>query len=493
MSQVASGRRTPQNLGGGNKKKNKNKHGKQTPTITVVPEEPTPTPPPTIIEEKIVEKEAVPVVAIEEPVIVIEDIATTNGSAKVNGSEPVVLIVEEKKRVRGSPRQSPRVTSPKKAEETQSMTIDLTEEENKEVEATVKALEQNELNDVSLTPPEEEVEAPKVVEEPPKAVEEPPIVVEETTVVVEEPKVVEEEKPVEVVEETSPPVEKENEEMEALVVDPADYEEPPTPEKPSGLSRFFRLTSIKKNKEDSMIVNLSTASSEPTSTDDSQFDYNRPIRGRRSTRAMNEIEFTYKKAPPANLDDTSSSMNVTVGSEIHNDSLRTPATNRKRKDMTPESTTDIVMESPKRARLDLSGLFTVMASPVTMLKNRFSRVKLQSSTPNKNEQVLDEVAAFVTAEATTTTNISGDNEVKMETEESEPDVKEAAEVVEDNEAPIITDASIAEEATESVVGTEQNQKLEEIDLKEDAKTCDEEPINVKETVAPAHRQWCNIM
>ncbi|XP_053693752.1 uncharacterized protein LOC128741751 isoform X2 [Sabethes cyaneus] len=240
----------------------------------------------------------------------------------------------------------------------------------------------------------------------------------------------------------------EGEEMESLIVEPSEYEDSPMPPRTGGKSKLlkfgsgplararispFRMNEATKNA--STAVNLSTVSegqsSAPESNETSPVsDYNRPLRaisGRRSTRPLTDIQLTYRSA--VELNDSTSSLNVTIGSEIHYDSLRTPApgSSRKRKAMTPESTSDAldvkeVVDSPKRGRLDFSGLLEIVASPVTMLKNRFSRVKLQASTPVAKRNFDDdnlEPGAVVTAEATTTTaNISGE-EAKMEVDVAE--------------------------------------------------------------------------
>ncbi|XP_055544388.1 mucin-2-like [Wyeomyia smithii] len=237
----------------------------------------------------------------------------------------------------------------------------------------------------------------------------------------------------------------EGEEMESLVVEPSEYEDSPMPPRTGGKSKLlkygtgplararispFRVNEAAKNA--STMVNLSTVSEGQTSVTESNeaspaSDYNRSLRtisGRRSTRPLTDIQLTHRRS--VELNDSTSSLNVTIGSEIHNDSLRTPApgSSRKRKAMTPESTSDAldvkeIVDSPKRGRLDLSGLLGIVASPVTMLKNRLSRVRLQARTPvakrnfdgdNPNSD------GVVTAEATTTTaNISGE-EGKMEVE-----------------------------------------------------------------------------
>lgn len=123
------------------------------------------------------------------------------------------------------------------------------------------------------------------------------------------------------------------------------------------------------------------------------------ISGRKSIRSLREITFkhnmrgtaaveTYRRIPVDDdyLNDSISSVNATVGSEIPNDSFRTPVVAVKGRKRTAGSSDDVelaeVDESPKKARLDLSGFFGMVASPVTMLRNRFTRVKLQCSTPN---------------------------------------------------------------------------------------------------------------
>ncbi|XP_058455522.1 uncharacterized protein LOC131432939 [Malaya genurostris] len=234
------------------------------------------------------------------------------------------------------------------------------------------------------------------------------------------------------------------EEMESLVVEPSEYEDSPMPPRTGGKSKLLKYTGVPLSRarispyrvheitsNASTVVNLSTVSegqvSAPESNEASPVgDFNRPLRtisGRRSTRPLTDIQFTYRKS--TELNDSTSSMNVTIGSEIHNDSLRTPApgSSRKRKAMTPESTSDAldvkeIIDSPKRGRLDFSGLLGFVSSPVTLLKNRLSRVRLHASTPvakrNLDEEHLS--GEVITAEATTTTaNISGEN-AKMEVE-----------------------------------------------------------------------------
>lgn len=281
----------------------------------------------------------------------------------------------------------------------------------------------------------------------------------------------------------------EGDEMESLVVEPSEYEDSPMPPRTGGKSKLLkggpptraRISPFRIAQEAaaaanaSTVVNLSTVSEGQNAESNEAspaVDFNRPLRaisGRRSTRPLTEIQFSYRK-PAADLNDSSSSLNVTVGSEIHNDSLRTPAgpgSSRKRKAMTPESTSDALdvketVESPKRTRLDFSGFLGIVASPVTMLKNRFSRVRLHASTPvakRSFESEEDLVGKVVTAEATTTTaNISGGTtDQKMDVDfDKKPDQPEEAKSDEttlkegQTDVPAASeDASTAEEAKET--------------------------------------------
>lgn len=141
----------------------------------------------------------------------------------------------------------------------------------------------------------------------------------------------------------------------------------------------------------STIVNLSTMSEQSTAmetdTSAAAYDPGRKVSGRRSTRPMDEIRFTYRSKV---VDD---SVNVTVGSELNATLNSTLNTDRKR----ALSTENI--ESPKRARLDLSGIFSAVVTPMTMLRDRLRRAHLQSSTPNKmpelNESEVQELEITV--------------------------------------------------------------------------------------------------
>jgi hypothetical protein len=152
-------------------------------------------------------------------------------------------------------------------------------------------------------------------------------------------------------------------------------------------TKVVRLTtetlSEKKRRSDrlqnaSTIVNLSSASEQstkimadetietPTSIPE------RRVSGRRSTRPIDDIKFTYR----TQNDTLNASINATIGSEI-NDSLMTPVTDRKRR-VNDDGSMDNI-DSPKRSRLDLTGLFSSFTSPVSMLRNKFRRTNLAST------------------------------------------------------------------------------------------------------------------
>uniref|UniRef100_A0A1I8M651 Uncharacterized protein n=1 Tax=Musca domestica TaxID=7370 RepID=A0A1I8M651_MUSDO len=132
------------------------------------------------------------------------------------------------------------------------------------------------------------------------------------------------------------------------------------------------------------------------------------ISGRRAIRPINEYTPSKFQSNPQfresyrrinlELDATNTSLNVTVGSEIPNNSSFSFFGGRGRKrERTPplqhsqsaigEFQTDMEISPPKRARLDF---FSVVSSPLSLLRNRFSKATLQSSTPVKLQQKLEE-------------------------------------------------------------------------------------------------------
>lgn len=299
----------------------------------------------------------------------------------------------------------------------------------------------------------------------------------------------------------------EGDEMESLVVEPSEYEDSPMPPRTGGKTKLLkygsgpptraRVSPFRVNEPTANVstaVNLSTVSEGQNSAPESNeaspaIDFNRPLRtisGRRSTRPITDIHFTYRKSVDLN-DSLSSSLNVTVGSEIHNDSVRTPApgSSRKRKAMTPESTSDAldvkeVCESPKRGRLDFSGLLGIVSSPVTLLKNRLSRVRLHASTPVAKRNLEEEnLNTCVTAEATTTTaNISGEA-TKMETDE-----EKKVENVEKADDEQKAEGTLEEAQTNLPESAEK--------AKDDGSGDLGEPVEVKD-VTNKQRQFCVVM
>ncbi|XP_055641186.1 uncharacterized protein LOC129778343 [Toxorhynchites rutilus septentrionalis] len=301
----------------------------------------------------------------------------------------------------------------------------------------------------------------------------------------------------------------EGDEMEALVVEPSEYEDSPIPTRTGGKTKLLkygagpptraRISPFRVNQANAAVAtaNLSTVSEGQNSASDSketspsmEMDFDRPLRaisGRRSTRPISDIRYTYRKS--ADLNDSVSSLNVTIGSEIHNDSLRTPApgSSRKRKAMTPESTSDAVdvkeiVDSPKRGRLDFSGLLGMVSSPMTMLKNRLSRVRLHASTPvAKLSFDEDDLTRCVTAEATTTTaNISGE-EAKMDVESSAEEETKAKHVEEGGDQKKDTETETPKD--------EQNESATE-KVREDVSG--DAPVVVRE-ITEKQRQYCAIM
>lgn len=153
-----------------------------------------------------------------------------------------------------------------------------------------------------------------------------------------------------------------------------------------------RLTRAERLQNASTIVNLSTAStSEEQSlkmsndvTLETPSKPERRVSGRRSTRPIDDIKFSYRSPENANesMDKTT---NATIGSELGNSIIETPAKRRAGDSLDDE----MAVESPKRSRLDISALFSNFTSPVSMLRNRFLRAKI-ASTPKIGADVLND-------------------------------------------------------------------------------------------------------
>lgn len=172
----------------------------------------------------------------------------------------------------------------------------------------------------------------------------------------------------------------------------------------------------------STIVNLSTMSTTDQSTIVSdETSSERRVSGRRSTRPIDEIKYTYRSPENAN-DSLNATTNATIGSECNNDSLlATPATDRKRR-VLGESTENI--DSPKRSRLDLSGLFSSFSSPVTMLRNKFRRTNIASTPVAGGEAPLNE-----SVESLDTTIGEEFKEIELNQEEIEAAPEEELKVI----------------------------------------------------------------
>lgn len=140
----------------------------------------------------------------------------------------------------------------------------------------------------------------------------------------------------------------------------------------------------------SLLVNLSTVSeqSNESTSNNTPVERNyslRNITGRRSTRPLRETNFDFHMRESYHkiqndFNDSTASTNVMHDSASPRDNFRSPlyATGRELK----RNIDDENDESPKKSRFDF-GLFDLVASPVTKLREKFSRANLSTSTPNK--------------------------------------------------------------------------------------------------------------
>ncbi|XP_037948332.1 uncharacterized protein DDB_G0283697 [Teleopsis dalmanni] len=151
------------------------------------------------------------------------------------------------------------------------------------------------------------------------------------------------------------------------------------------------------------------------------------ISGRRSIRTINNIQNyreTYRRIN-TELDESNctvnTSLNVTVGSEIPNSSSFSFFGRGRKRDRTPPQHSQSAMEiqidgelsPPKRARIDMYGLLSVVSSPLSLLRSRFSRASIQ--TPVKLVSKLDN------EENAEVQNLSGNpNEVEKHQGNEEP-------------------------------------------------------------------------
>ncbi|CRK91909.1 CLUMA_CG005529, isoform A [Clunio marinus] len=178
----------------------------------------------------------------------------------------------------------------------------------------------------------------------------------------------------------------------------------------------------------STIVNLSTVSSSDQSTkvsdetlESTPILSERRVIGRRSTRPIDDIKFTYRTPNPDYS--FNATTNATVGSDMNNDSMiTTPGTDRKRRPITDSMEN---LESPKRSRLEFSGLFNSFSSPITLLRNRFKRTNI-ASTP-----VVDGEAALLD-DSVDSLNASGDMK-EIDLNEKHKEIADDQEKEEDEE------------------------------------------------------------
>lgn len=290
-------------------------------------------------------------------------------------------------------------------------------------------------------------------------------------------------------------------EMESLRMDTDGYGDSPMPKSAKAVGKILkfsqsplpnraRVSPFRRVAETnaSTFVNLSTVSEMSTEASNSpavivvgaatvpgehHYGSYRHISGRKSTKPLRELTLqntvreSYRRIK-TDLDDSISSVNATMGSEINHGSFSTPVVavkGRKRTNIggsEPDLTS--VTESPKKARLDFSGFLGIMASPVTLLRNKFSRTSLLCSTPNGKKLNIDTAE---TEEAEVDQAASGVVDVDMVsvdlTEQQEPnktdvevDVASVSNKMDDSLDVVPVDAN------EIVIETEQLKSVDDI-------------------------------
>ncbi|KAI8130653.1 hypothetical protein FF38_05021 [Lucilia cuprina] len=152
------------------------------------------------------------------------------------------------------------------------------------------------------------------------------------------------------------------------------------------------------------------------------------------------------------LDVTNTSMNVTVGSEVPNNLSFSFFGRGRKRDRTPpqhsqsaigELQTDMEISPPKRARLDMHGFFSAVSSPLSLLRNRFSKATLQSSTPVKLQEKLNAAEDEIEVQ-----NVSGVS-VHEDIGKSDKETTETNTTANDD-----NNATLGEEAKESKLKTD---------------------------------------
>lgn len=286
-------------------------------------------------------------------------------------------------------------------------------------------------------------------------------------------------------------------EMESLRMEADGFGDSPMPKSAKAVGKILKFSQSPANRarvspfrraaetNASTFVNLSTVSEMSTEATGSpavvvgaatvpgeqSYGSYRHISGRKSTKPLRELTLqhtmreSYRRIK-TDLDDSISSVNATMGSEVNSGSFSTPVVavkGRKRTNIggsEPDLTS--VTESPKKARLDFSGFLGIMASPVTLLRNKFSRTSLLCSTPHGKKLNIDtdEPEQGVVDQAT-----SGDVEMVVVdlTEQQEPnktdievDVASVSNKLEDSLDVVPVDVN------EIVIETEQLKSVDDI-------------------------------
>ncbi|TMW48190.1 hypothetical protein DOY81_006736 [Sarcophaga bullata] len=183
------------------------------------------------------------------------------------------------------------------------------------------------------------------------------------------------------------------------------------------------------------------------------------------------------------LDVTNTSINVTVGSEApSNLSFSFFGRGRKRERTPPQLSqsaigelhTDVEVSPPKKARLE--GFFSVVSSPLTLLRNRFSKATLQSSTPVNLQQKLNAAEDEIEVQ-----NVSG---LSIQEDLSKTEKEMEMSVASNNEVDGDTDEAKSNSAIKEVL---ENKDCNEVSLKSEIscgveQSCETSDIKITETL-----------
>ncbi|KAL5284175.1 hypothetical protein ACFFRR_006453 [Megaselia abdita] len=400
----------------------------------------------------------------------------TSSDEKINQEKKKVVVEDKEKNKAKDVKKTPSNDVPaKKEEKPKPSTPTLTGKKVTKVESSNKDEKVQEKQKPVEKPKVEEKakEEPTTTSEPPSPAkkktevestkkEEEPMATEvstTTTITVEEPKP----SPRKVVEKKQTP--------EPVMFAEKDLVISSTPAKPSGESALANQKKISKSSDNMTSITLSEVKTYPLDRSSCPTSY-RNISGRRSLRPMKDYVFQHSSSSSlresyrkinTELDvgniSNNTSLNVTVGSEVpSNWSFSFLGRSRKRDRTPPNLDTstgvndmDTSPTSPKRPRFDFSGFVGILSSPVTMLRERLARAKIQN-TPHKlrtSEEDICEVAnlSSVSNEEDEKPTVAEDIQIDVDIEAlKEQDKEENKENVE-GEQP-----SIGEEALDSDEG-----------------------------------------